>query len=103
MLASRRKLTRVDEDMMLGKFRVSLSSVFSHTLMNLFPKANNNIAVAGVDLTKKIEVDVRGGILGLKETVNGMTDSLSALADEVSRVAKVGMEGQLGGVGGTWI
>ena len=30
-------------------------------------------AVAGGDLTKKIEVDVRGEILELKETVNGMT------------------------------
>lgn len=33
-------------------------------------------AVAGGDLTKKIEVDVRGEILELKETVNGMTESL---------------------------
>jgi len=33
--------------------------------------ANNNLAVAGVDLTKKIKVDVRGEILELKETVNG--------------------------------
>jgi hypothetical protein len=31
-----------------------------------------------------------------------MTDSLSVLADEVTRVAKVGTEGRLGGVGGIW-
>lgn len=44
-------------------------------------------AVAGGDLTKKIEVDVRGEILDLKETVNGMTESLSVFADEVTRCA----------------
>jgi hypothetical protein len=54
------KLMRVDEDVMLGKFRIFLSSVFSRTLTNLFFRANNNIAAAGVNLTKKIEVDVRG-------------------------------------------
>lgn len=66
-------------------------------------------AVAGGDLKKKIEVDVRGEILELKETVNGMTESLSVFADEVTRVAReVGTEGRLGGqatvmnVGGTW-
>jgi methyl-accepting chemotaxis protein len=101
-------LTLVDEDVMVGKFWVSLSSVFSRTLTNLFPRANNDIAVAGVDLTKKIEVDVHGEILELKDTVNEMTESLSVLADEVLRVAKVRTEGRLGGqarvtnVGGTW-
>ncbi|KIM76544.1 hypothetical protein PILCRDRAFT_98726 [Piloderma croceum F 1598] len=66
-------------------------------------------AVAGGDLTNKIDVDVRGEILELKETVNGMTESLSVFADEVTRVAReVGTEGRLGGqatvmnVGGTW-
>lgn len=44
-------------------------------------------AVAGGDLTKKIEVDVRGEMLELKETVNGMTESLSVFADEVTRYA----------------
>ena len=66
-------------------------------------------AVAGGDLTKRITVDVRGEMLDLKETVNGMTESLSLFADEVTRVAKeVGTECLLGGqaqvtnVGGTW-
>lgn len=66
-------------------------------------------AVAAGDLTKKIEVDVRGEIKELKETVNGMTESLSHFASEVTRVAReVGTEGKLGGqarvtnVGGTW-
>ncbi|KAA1473198.1 hypothetical protein DENSPDRAFT_779569 [Dentipellis sp. KUC8613] len=66
-------------------------------------------AVANGNLTKKIEVDVRGEMLDLKETVNGMTESLSVFADEVTRVAReVGTEGRLGGqanvtnVSGTW-
>ena len=66
-------------------------------------------AVAGGDLTKRITVDVRGEILDLKETVNGMTESLRVFADEVTRLAReVGTEGRLGGqarvnnVGGTW-
>ena len=66
-------------------------------------------AVAGGELSKKITVDVKGEILELKDTVNGMTDSLSLFADEVTRVAKeVGTDGKLGGqarvtnVGGTW-
>ena len=66
-------------------------------------------AVASGDLTKRITVDVRGEMLDLKETVNGMTASLSVFADEVTRVAKeVGTDGKLGGqarvtnVSGTW-
>lgn len=66
-------------------------------------------AVAGGNLSKKIVVEAKGEILELKETVNGMTDSLSLFADEVTRVAKeVGTDGVLGGVanvpnvGGTW-
>ncbi|KAH8802033.1 hypothetical protein DL96DRAFT_1672185 [Flagelloscypha sp. PMI_526] len=66
-------------------------------------------AVASGDLTKRIDVDVKGEMLELKETVNGMTESLSIFADEVTRVAKeVGTEGKLGGqadvqgVSGTW-
>ena len=66
-------------------------------------------AVANGDLGKKITVDVRGEILGLKNTINTMVDQLNAFAGEVTRVAReVGTEGQLGGqavvkgVGGTW-
>ncbi len=51
------------------------------------------MAVAGGNLTKKIEVDVQGEILELKETVNGMTKSLS-----ITRVVReVRMEGKLEG------
>lgn len=66
-------------------------------------------AVAKGDMTKKIDVDVKGEILELKDTVNGMTDSLSIFAKEVTRVAReVGTEGILGGraevegVAGIW-
>ncbi|WP_205614328.1 HAMP domain-containing protein [Streptomyces dangxiongensis] len=66
-------------------------------------------AVAKGDLSQKIDVDARGEILQLKETVNTMVDQLSAFADEVTRVAReVGTEGRLGGqaqvpgVAGVW-
>jgi signal transduction histidine kinase/HAMP domain-containing protein/CheY-like chemotaxis protein len=66
-------------------------------------------AVARGDLTRKINVDARGEILELKNTLNTMVDQLSAFADEVTRVAhEVGSEGKLGGqarvrgVAGTW-
>jgi HAMP domain-containing protein len=66
-------------------------------------------AVANGDLTKKITVDVRGEVLQLKNTINGMVDQLNGFAGEVTRVAReVGTEGTLGGqavvrgVGGVW-
>ncbi|MFE1377473.1 HAMP domain-containing protein [Streptomyces sp. NPDC058740] len=66
-------------------------------------------AVAGGDLSKKVDVDARGEILELKTTINTMVDQLSSFADEVTRVAReVGTEGRLGGqarvpnVAGTW-
>src|SRR5207237_1339920 len=66
-------------------------------------------AVAKRDLSKNIAVDVRGEILGLKNTINMMVDQLNSFASEVTRVAReVGTEGKLGGqadvkgVGGTW-
>src|SRR5437899_10383548 len=66
-------------------------------------------AVAKGDLSRKITVDVQGEILELKNTFNTMVDQLSSFADEVTRVAReVGMEGKLGGQGvvkgvsGTW-
>jgi HAMP domain-containing protein/signal transduction histidine kinase/CheY-like chemotaxis protein len=66
-------------------------------------------AVAQGDLSQKIEVDARGEILLLKDTINTMVDQLRSFADEVTRVAReVGTEGRLGGQGvvpgvaGTW-
>ncbi len=66
-------------------------------------------AVARGDLSRKISVDVKGEILELKNTINTMVDQLRAFAAEVTRVAReVGTEGKLGGQGevlgvaGTW-
>ncbi|HEY9354566.1 MAG TPA: HAMP domain-containing protein [Nocardioides sp.] len=66
-------------------------------------------AIAKGDLTKKIDIDARGEIQELKNTINTMVDQLSNFAEEVTRVAReVGTDGQLGGqarvrdVDGTW-
>src|SRR5258706_16141204 len=50
-------------------------------------------AVANGDLSKKITVDVQGGMLGLKKAINTMVDQLKSFAAEVTRVAReVGTE-----------
>ncbi|MFP5364188.1 MAG: HAMP domain-containing protein [Thermoleophilia bacterium] len=66
-------------------------------------------AVANGDLSKKVDIEARGEIFELSETINTMVDQLSSFADEVTRVAReVGTEGRLGGqaevkgVSGTW-
>ncbi|MER5944209.1 HAMP domain-containing protein [Streptomyces sp. NPDC001928] len=66
-------------------------------------------AVARGDLSQKIDVDARGEILELKNTINTMVDQLSSFADQVTLVAReVGTEGRLGGqaqvpgVAGVW-
>ncbi|MGI8941772.1 MAG: HAMP domain-containing protein, partial [Actinomycetota bacterium] len=66
-------------------------------------------AVARGDLSQKITVEAKGEVAALADTINTMTDQLSAFADEVTRVAReVGTEGKLGGqaevqgVSGTW-
>src|SRR5262249_47501153 len=71
--------------------------------------AEGTTAVARGDLSRKITVDVKGEILELKNTINTLVDQLNAFAAEVTRVAReVGSEGKLGGQGlvrgvaGTW-
>ncbi|HEU5353509.1 MAG TPA: HAMP domain-containing protein, partial [Actinocrinis sp.] len=66
-------------------------------------------AVAKGDLTRKITVEAKGEVAALADVINTMVDTLSAFADEVTRVAReVGTEGNLGGqatvrgVSGTW-
>ncbi|HKZ65214.1 MAG TPA: HAMP domain-containing protein, partial [Chitinophagaceae bacterium] len=55
-------------------------------------------AVANGDLSRKIDVDVKGEILELKNTINTMVDQLNSFSSEVTRVAReVGTEGKLGG------
>ena len=66
-------------------------------------------AVARGDLSQKINVEAKGEVAALAGVLNGMVDTLSAFAGEVTRVAhEVGTEGMLGGqarvrnVVGTW-
>jgi len=66
-------------------------------------------AVAQGDLSQKITVEAQGEILGLKDIINTMVDQLGTFAEEVTRVAReVGVDGKLGaqgevpGVAGTW-
>ena len=67
-------------------------------------------AVAGGDLSKKINADVEGEVLELKHTINAMVDQLNLFVSEVTRVIReVGTEGKLGQaaavtieVGGVW-
>ncbi|MFD8433351.1 HAMP domain-containing protein, partial [Streptomyces coelicoflavus] len=66
-------------------------------------------AVARGDLSQRITVDAEGEVAALADVINTMVDTLSAFADEVTRVAReVGTDGRLGGqahvpnVAGTW-
>src|SRR5204862_180154 len=66
-------------------------------------------AVANGDLSQKIEVETKGEVAELADTINRMVDQLRSFAAEVTRVAReVGTEGKLGGqaevggVAGTW-
>src|ERR1044071_4561148 len=55
-------------------------------------------AVANGDLERKLNLAVRGEIATLVETINGMIDTLSTFAEQVTGVARqVGVEGRLGG------
>src|ERR1700730_8669105 len=69
------------------------------------------VATAGErgDLSQQITVEAKGEVAALTQTINRMVGTLSAFADEVTRVAReVGTEGRLGGqadvkgVAGTW-
>ena len=66
-------------------------------------------AVSTGDLSQKINVEAKGEVAALAGVINTMVTTLSAFADEVTRVAReVGTEGILGGqahvphVAGTW-
>ncbi|MFL5425047.1 MAG: HAMP domain-containing protein, partial [Myxococcales bacterium] len=66
-------------------------------------------AVANGDLGEKLQVNAKGEIAALGETLNNMTKTLSIFAQQVTSVARtVGVEGKLGaqaevpGVAGTW-
>ncbi|MFB8038148.1 HAMP domain-containing protein [Streptomyces sp. NPDC056004] len=87
----------------------SVNSMASNLTGQVRQIAAVTTAIAKGDLTKKIDIDARGEIQQLKNTINTMVDQLSSFADQVTRVAReVGTEGQLGGqarvrdVDGTW-
>ncbi len=87
----------------------SVNSMASNLTTQVRNIADVSTAIASGDLSKKIDVDVKGEILELKDTINTMVDQLNAFASEVTRVAReVGTDGKLGGqaavpgVAGTW-
>ena len=87
----------------------SVNSMANNLTFQVRNIAEVTSAVAAGDLGKKITVEAKGEILGLKNTINIMVDQLSAFAAEVTRVAReVGSEGRLGGqaevadVSGVW-
>ncbi len=87
----------------------NVNSMASNLTTQVRNIAEVSTAIASGDLSKKIDVDARGEVLELKETINTMVDQLNAFAGEVTRVAReVGTEGKLGGqavvrgVAGTW-
>src|SRR5947209_13616295 len=66
-------------------------------------------AVANGDLSEKLQVNARGEIAALGDTLNNMTKTLGVFAQQVTSVARtVGVEGKLGaqadvpGVSGVW-
>jgi HAMP domain-containing protein/signal transduction histidine kinase/CheY-like chemotaxis protein len=55
-------------------------------------------AVAKGDLTRKLEVETKGEIAALADTINFMIETLATFADQVTNVAReVGIDGKLGG------
>src|SRR5690349_13459279 len=66
-------------------------------------------AVANGDLTRQVTIEARGEVAQLADTINIMVKTLSAFAEQVTKVAReVGTDGILGGqahvpgVAGTW-
>ncbi|HZS45142.1 MAG TPA: HAMP domain-containing protein [Blastocatellia bacterium] len=66
-------------------------------------------AVANGNLKRKLQVEAKGEIAELADTINAMIDTLATFADQVTTVAReVGIEGKLGGqasvpgASGTW-
>src|SRR5205809_968732 len=87
----------------------SVNSMASNLTGQVRNIADVATAVARGELSRRVTVDVKGEILGLKNTINTMVDQLNAFASEVTRVAReVGTEGKLAGqaevlgVAGTW-
>ncbi|WP_030862497.1 HAMP domain-containing protein [Streptomyces sp. NRRL S-37] len=80
-----------------------------NTINTMVDLAQVASAVGRGDLSQRIRVEAAGEVGALADVINTMVDTLSAFADEVTRVAReVGTEGRLGGqahvphVAGTW-
>ncbi len=87
----------------------SVNSMASNLTAQVRNIAEVTTAVASGNLSRKITADAKGEILELKNTINTMVDQLNAFSSEVTRVAReVGTDGKLGGQGavpgvaGTW-
>src|SRR5207244_4004322 len=87
----------------------SVNSMASNLTAQVRNIAEVTTAVATGDLSKKINVDVKGEILELKNTINTMVDQLRSFASAVpGALPVVGTDGRLGGqadvqgVAGTW-
>ncbi len=91
----------------------NLTDNVNHMARNLTTQVRGIVkvvtAVANGDLRQKLQIDAKGEVAALAETINNMTDTLSTFAEQVSTVAReVGVEGKLGGqarvpgVAGTW-
>src|SRR5262249_48961985 len=87
----------------------SVNSMANNLTAQVRNIADVTTAVARGDQCRKTNLNERGEILELKETINTMVDQLNAFAGEVTRVAReVGTDGKLGvqaavpGVAGTW-
>jgi HAMP domain-containing protein len=87
----------------------NVNTMASNLTIQVRAIAEVTTSVAKGDLSRKINIDVQGEILELKNTINTMVDQLNSFASEVSRVAlEVGTEGKLGGqaevqgIGGVW-
>jgi HAMP domain-containing protein/CheY-like chemotaxis protein/signal transduction histidine kinase len=87
----------------------SVNLMASNLTVQVRDIARVTTAVAQGDLTKTVDIEGKGEILALKNTINTMVEQLSSFADEVTRVAReVGTEGLLGGqarvrgVSGVW-
>ena len=66
-------------------------------------------AVAAGELKRKLQLEAKGEIAALEETINAMIDTLATFAEQVTTVAReVGVDGKLGGqasvpgAAGTW-
>ncbi|ADD40763.1 HAMP domain-containing protein [Stackebrandtia nassauensis] len=87
----------------------SVNTMASNLTNQVRSIASVTTAIAAGDLSQTVDVDAKGEVAELAETVNSLTNTLQVFAGEVTRVAReVGTDGKLGGqadvpgVAGTW-